>query len=105
MLKQLEARPRESREDRKEFTKRAIAEIMRTRLGSRSLRQTTVVRKSGISRSHLRALLRGEKEMSLFIFLELSDALGFDDPCQFLRDVINRREQLISSCISDESDG
>lgn len=87
---------RESRKHREELTKRAIADIMRTRIVGRRFRQTSVARESGISRTHLRSLLRAEKQMSLFIFLELSEALSFDDPCQLLRDVLNRRDQLLA---------
>ena len=86
----------ESRKCREELIKRAIADILRTRIVGRSFRQTSVARESGISRTHLRSLLRAEKQMSLFIFLELSEALSFDDPCQLLRDVLNRRDQLLA---------
>jgi AraC-like DNA-binding protein len=77
--------PEERRKRRAEVTKQALADIVRVRLFERRLLQKTAAGKSGISRSHLRALLRAEKQMSLFIFLELSDALGFDDACQLLR--------------------
>ena len=45
--------PEESREHRAELTKQAIAEMVRARIYERRLHQTTVARKSGISRSHL----------------------------------------------------
>jgi len=77
--------PEESRARRTELTKQALADIVRVHLFERWLLQKTVAGKSGISRSHFRALLRAEKQMSLFIFLELSQALGFDDACQLLR--------------------
>lgn len=87
---------RESRKHREELTKQASADIMRTRIVGRRFRQTSVARESSISRTHLRSLLRAEKQMSLFIFLELSEALSFDDSCQLLRDVLNRRDQLLA---------
>lgn len=86
----------ESREDREALTKRAMANIIRSRIGERRLRQTVIARESGISRSHLRSLLRAEKQMSLFIFLELSEALRFDDPGQLLREFLARRAQLLA---------
>jgi len=33
--------------------------------------------------------------MSVFIFLELSEALGFDDACQLLRFVLDRRDHQL----------
>jgi hypothetical protein len=33
--------------------------------------------------------------MSLFIFLELSRALNFDDACELLRFILDRRDQLL----------
>ncbi|MBL8265886.1 hypothetical protein [Steroidobacter sp.] len=88
--------PEETREERENFTKRAVAEVLRTRISRQRLRQTRIAVESGISRTHLRSLLRAEKQMSLLIFLELSHALRFDDPCQLLRDVLNRRHQLLA---------
>jgi hypothetical protein len=87
---------RETREERETLTKQAMASIIRSRIVERRLRQTTIARNSGISRSHLRSLLRAEKQMSLFIFLELSKALRFEDPCQFLQEALNRRDQLLA---------
>lgn len=87
---------RQTRKDLEAFTKRAIAEIMHRRILGRRFRQTVIARESGISRSHLRSLLRAEEQMSLFIFLELSNALRFDDPCQFLRAVLDRRDELLA---------
>jgi AraC-like DNA-binding protein len=86
----------ENREDRETLTKQAIASIIRSRIVERRLRKTMIARESGISQSYLRALLRAEKTMSIFIFLELSDALRFDDPSQLLREVLHRREQLLA---------
>lgn len=93
----------EVRRDREEGTKRAVAEIIRARIYSRRMQQTVVSRLSGVSRSHIRSLLRAEKQMSLFIFLELSKAMRFEDPCEFLRDILDRREELMASHIRDES--
>ncbi len=87
--------PDKSRERCAELTKQAIAEIVRARIVDRRFRQTAIARNSGISRTHLRSLLRGEKQMSVFIFLELSEALGFDDACQLLRFVLDRRDQRL----------
>lgn len=87
--------PETTREEREQFTKRAVAEILRTRISRQRLRQTKIAIESGISRTHLRSLLLAEKQMSLLIFLELSQALRFDDPCQLLRDILNRRSQLL----------
>lgn len=41
--------------------------------------------------------------MSLLIFLELSEALSFDDPGQFLQEVLNRRDQLLAEHIRGEN--
>lgn len=90
------------RKEREVLTKQAMADIVRARITSRRLQQTTISRVSGVSQSHLRALLRAEKQMSLFIFLELSKALGFDNPGQFLRDVLHRREQLLGESPSED---
>jgi AraC-like DNA-binding protein len=84
----------ESRKHREELTKQAIADIVRAQILDRRFRKTTIARVTGISESYLRSLLRAEKQMSLFIFLELSAALGFDDPSQLLRNVLDRRDQL-----------
>jgi len=87
--------PDKSRERRAELTKQATADILRALTVDRRFRQTVIARNSGISRTHLRSLLRGEKQMSVFIFLELSEALGFDDACQLLRSVLDRRDQRL----------
>ncbi|MDY6946659.1 MAG: hypothetical protein SXG53_13135 [Pseudomonadota bacterium] len=86
----------QSREDRESLTRQAIASIIRSRISEYSLRKTTIASESGISQRYLRALLRAEKTMSIFIFLELSDALRCDDPSQLLREVLQRREQLLA---------
>ncbi len=86
---------KESRAQRAELTKQALADVVRVRLVEYRLYQTTVARRSGISRSHLRSLLRAEKQMSLSIFLELSEALCFDDACQLLRYVLDCRDRYL----------
>jgi len=79
---------------RAELTKQAIADVVRLRLFERRFQQTTVARESGISRTHFRtAVLNAKKEISIFIFLEMSQALGFDNPGQLLRQVLDRRDQ------------
>jgi hypothetical protein len=90
------------REQRAELTKQALADVVRVRVFERRFQQTTVAGRSGISRSHLRALLRAEKQMSLFIFLELSEALRFDDACQFLRCVLDRRDQHLRDAAEED---
>ncbi|MDY6947511.1 MAG: hypothetical protein SXG53_17515 [Pseudomonadota bacterium] len=85
----------ENRKHREGLTKQAIADIVRARILERRFRKTTIARATGISESYLRSLRRAEKQMSLFIFLELSAALGFEDPCQLLREVLDRRDQLL----------
>ena len=87
--------PENGREQRAELTKQAIADIVRARIVDRRFRQTAIVRASGISRTHLRSLVRGEKQMSVFILLELSEALGFNDACQLLRFILDRRDQRL----------
>lgn len=83
----------ETREQREVLTKRALAEVVRERIFADRLRQTDVSRWSGLSPSHLRALLRAEKSPSLFLFLELSRGLA-TDPCELLHEVLNRRDRL-----------
>lgn len=76
------------------LTKRAAAEVLTTQMYKAKRRRSQLYRRSGISRSHLTSLLRGEKQMSLYIFLELSAALGFADACDLLRKLIARRTAL-----------
>jgi hypothetical protein len=83
-----------TRGERKELTKRAAADVMQARIVGKKCRKTAVARQAGISRTHLRSLLRAEQVMSVFVFLELSDALSVDDPCQLLGDVIKQRDEL-----------
>jgi plasmid maintenance system antidote protein VapI len=86
--------PHETRKDREELTKRAVAEVLRARIAEKRLRQTDVARWSGVNRSYVQALLRAEKQVSLCVCLELSHGLGFDDEAEFLRAVIHRRAEL-----------
>ena len=83
----------ETRERRAELTRLALAESVRWRLTQQRLRQTVVARASGINRSFLRSILKAEKGCSLFVFLELSQALGAD-PGELLSDALKRRELL-----------
>lgn len=84
----------ETREIREELTKRALADVVRKRMAARRLRQTDVARWSGVSRSFVQSVLRGERDGSLFMFLELSRGLGIDDACELLREVLSRRDAL-----------
>lgn len=86
--------PGETRDQREELTRHAVADVVRLRLFLRRQQQTTLARRGGLSRSHLRAILRAEKSLSLFLFLEVGHGLGFDDACQLLRDVLDRRDEL-----------
>lgn len=88
--------PGETREVRQELTQRALADIVRTCMAARRVRQTDLARWSGVSRSFVQSVLRGESGGSLFLFLELSRGLGVDNPCELLRDVLNRRDVLRS---------
>jgi hypothetical protein len=85
--------PGETSEQRERLTKRALADVVRARMAARRLRQTDVARWSGVSRSFVQSVLRGERDGSLFLFLELSHGLAFD-PCEMLREVLNRRDAL-----------
>jgi hypothetical protein len=60
--------PEERRKRCAELTKQALADIVRVRLFERRLLQKTVAGKSGISRSHLRALLRAASMMPASFF-------------------------------------
>lgn len=84
----------ETREQREELTKQALAGAVRTRMAVRRLRQTDLARWSGVSRSFVQAVLRAQAASPLFMFLELSRGLGFEDACELLRDVLNRRDEL-----------
>ncbi|MBL8268542.1 hypothetical protein [Steroidobacter sp.] len=86
--------PGEKRRQSEELTKQALADVLRARFVERRFRQTVVAPSAGISRTHLQSLLRADKKVSLTVFLELSVALGFDDACQLLRCVLDRRDQL-----------
>jgi hypothetical protein len=86
--------PYETRKQREALTKQALADMVRLSIFTQRVYQTNVSRRSGIGCSHLRAILRAEKCCSLFLFLELSQGLGIDDPCELLRDILNRRDAL-----------
>lgn len=86
--------PEETRKQRETLTRQAVADVVRLRLFMRRQQQTTLARRSEFSRSHLRAILRAEKSLSLFLFIEVSRGLGVDDSCELLREVLARREAL-----------
>lgn len=83
----------ETRKQRETLTKQALADVTRLSIFTQRMYQTTVSRRSGISRSDLRAILRAEKCCSFFLFLELSRGLN-TDPFRLLRDVLDRRDEL-----------
>jgi hypothetical protein len=84
----------ETRDEREALTKRALADATLRHIAGRRLRQTNVARWGGFSRSYLRDLLRAEKCCSLFLFLELCHGLRIDDPCELLREILDRRDAL-----------
>jgi transcriptional regulator with XRE-family HTH domain len=83
-----------ARKDRETLTKRAVGDALRTRISERRLSQNRVSRHTGTSRSYLQSLMNGDKHVSLFVFLELSRGLGFEDEAEFLRVVLRRRAEL-----------
>jgi hypothetical protein len=83
----------ELRKQRERQTKQALADVVRLSIFRQRIYQTSVSRRSGVSRSHLRAILRAEKCPTLFIFLELSRGLS-TDPFELLRAVLDRRDEL-----------
>ena len=85
--------PGETRKQRETLTKQALADVTRFSIFTQRMYQTTVSRRSGISPSHLRAILRAEKCCSFFLFLELSRGLN-TDPFKLLSDVLDRRDEL-----------
>jgi transcriptional regulator with XRE-family HTH domain len=85
--------PGETREQREALTKCSLAEVVRKRMAARRQRQTDLARWSGVSRSFVQSVLRAESDGSLFLFMELSRGLGAD-PCELLREVLNRRDSL-----------
>ena len=84
----------ETREVRDELTKRALADVVRKRMAARRLRQTDLARWSGVSRSFVQSVLRGERDSSLCMFLALSRGLGVDNASDLLREVLHRRDAL-----------
>lgn len=88
--------PGETREQRETLTKCSLAEVVRKRMAARRQRQTDLARWSGVSRSFVQSVLRAESGGSLFLFMELSRGLGAD-PCELLREVLNRRDGLRGS--------
>jgi predicted XRE-type DNA-binding protein len=91
----------ETREQREQLTKRALADIVRKRVAARRLHQTDVARWSGVSRSFVQSVLRAETDGSLFMFLELCRGLRIEDPCELLRDVLRHRDVLRGSAVDE----
>jgi hypothetical protein len=85
--------PGETRDQRASHTRRALADVVRGRMIARRIRQTDLARWSGVSRSFVQSVLRGDREGSLFMFLELCHGLAAD-PCDLLRKLLHRREAL-----------
>jgi len=83
----------ETRADRALLTKLALAQVARARMASRQMRQTKVSKSSGISRSYLAQILAAKKNLSLYLFLELSYALRYEDDCDFVRALIRERNR------------
>lgn len=52
----------DTRDERQELTRVALAQAVSKRMIARRLRQTDVARRSGISRTFLRSILRAEKK-------------------------------------------
>lgn len=84
--------PNEARKVGEQRTRRAVADAVRRRLCLRRQKQTDLAKRTGISRTHIRSILSEEKSVSLPLFLELSRGLGILDPCELLRDILNRRD-------------
>ena len=94
----------ETRKQREALTRQAVADVVRLRLFMRRQQQKNLARQSEFSRSHLRAILRAEKSLSLFLFLEVSRGLGIDDPRELLREVLAQREVLRSQSEDNTAD-
>lgn len=94
----------ETKELREKLTQQALADTVRTRMSMHRRRQTDVARWSGVSRTFVQSVLRGQQNISLFLFLELSHGLGIDDPCDLLHDVLRHRD-LLRTLTSRRQDG
>ena len=90
----------ETRADRRDITRRAVAIVIRRRLAAKGLRQTHVARSSGVSRTFLGRILQGNAYPSLFLLFELSVGLRVEDDCEFLRDVIIERDAFLAEFAS-----
>lgn len=84
----------ESREQREELTKRAVADVLRMRMAARRIRQSDLARWSGMSRSYVQKLLRGGSCPTLFVLAELAHALRMEDEHALWREVLKRRDAL-----------
>lgn len=85
--------PDETREQRRQLFQRALADVARHRIARQRLRQTGVARSSGISRTHLQAILRADKGCTMFRFVELSRGLEIQ-PGELLGEVLKRCDWL-----------
>lgn len=85
----------ETREGREEATKQALAEVVRRRMVLRERTQIAVAKRSGVSRTFVQNVLRGDQNISLFLFLELSFSGLSADSCDLLLAVLKRREALL----------
>lgn len=84
----------ETREDRREATRRAVALVIRRRMAAKRFRQTDVARWSGLSRSFVQHVLRGGSCPSLFMLFELSAGLRIEDDLKFLSEIIAQRDEF-----------
>lgn len=83
----------ETREQREQRVREALAAAVVEQIVRQRLKKTRVARGSGFSSSHLRSIVRAEKSLSLFNFLELSHGLKAD-PVELLKDVLVRSDVL-----------
>jgi hypothetical protein len=84
----------ETREDRQDSMRRAVALVVRRRMAEKRLRQTDVARWSGLSRSFVQQVLRGDSCSSLFALMELTTGLRIEDDLAFLSEIIDQRDEL-----------
>lgn len=84
----------ETREDRQDSMRRAVALVVRRRMAAKRLRQTDVARWSGLSRSFVQQVLRGDSCSSLFILMELTAGLRIEDDRAFLSEIIDQRDKF-----------
>lgn len=85
----------ETREQREQLTRQALADAVRRHMAVSRQSQKNVARWSGVSRSFVQSILRADSSNWLFLFLELCHGLKAE-PLDLLRDVLNRRDALRS---------